>query len=108
MKQKPPKIKFVLVARIENSPERGKATLDTVPKSETYSKKGSVGLKKTFICCKQLDYRGGAIVANNPSLESVKRAHLYEKSSDENAGRYLGYFLYPQPIVERIRCGKKY
>lgn len=87
------KMNFVLIAGIKKSPEL-KKIIDSIPKDEIYSKNGMVRLRKTVVYCKQLDYRGGKmIVVYNPSLESVKRPHFYESSSDENIARYLGYSL---------------
>ena len=86
-------MKFVLIAGIKKSPEL-KRLIDGVPKEEMYSKKGMVRLKKTVVYCKQLNYREGKmIVAYNPALESVKRPHFYENSSNESIARYLGYSL---------------
>ena len=45
----------------------------------------------------------------NPSLESVKRPHFYESSSDESIARYLGYSLiYHNTSLRAAEVVKKY
>jgi hypothetical protein len=102
-------MKFVLIAGIKKSPEL-KRLIDGVPKEEMYLKKGMARLKKTVVYCKQLNYRGGeTIVVYNPALESVKRPHFYENSSNESIARYLGYSLiFHNTPLSTIEVVKKY
>ena len=107
--EEPLQMKFVLIAGIKKSPEL-KRLIDGAPKEEIYSKKGMVRLKKTVVYCKQLNYRGGKmIVVYNHALESVKRPHFYENSSNESITMYLGYSLiFHNTPLSTIEVVKKY
>jgi transposase len=100
---------FVLIAGIRKSPEL-KRLIDTIPREEIYSKNGMIRLKNTFVYCMQIDYKGGKmIVVYNPPLESVKRPHFYENSSDKSIARYLGFSLiYHNKSLSTGEVMKKY
>jgi transposase len=70
------------------------AIIDTIDRNEIYTRNHRIKLKNTEVYCSSIDYLSGKlIIVLNPSMESLKKAHYYEHSSDESIARYLGYSL---------------
>lgn len=71
-----------------------KKIIDGIDRDEIYTKTHLVTLKNTKVYCSAVDYMSGKLViVYNPALESQKKSHYYEHSSDESIARYLGYSL---------------
>ena len=86
-------LKFIMICGLRKTKDL-KKIMDTVDRNEIYTRNHRIKLKNTEVYCSSIDYLSGKlIIVFNPSMESLKKAHYYEHSSDENTARYLGYSL---------------
>ncbi len=87
------KLKFIMICGMKKTPDL-KRIIDTIDRNEIYTKSHLVTLKNTKVYCTTVEYLSGKlIVVFNPTLETVKKDHYYEHSSDERIAKYLGYSL---------------
>ncbi|MEM0134736.1 MAG: hypothetical protein QXU18_05830 [Thermoplasmatales archaeon] len=69
-----------------------KNTIDTVDRNNIFTKNHRVRLKNTEVYCQSIEYlQRKLIVVFNPSMESNRKKHYYEHSSNESIAKYLGY-----------------
>lgn len=86
-------LKFTMICGLRKTANL-KKIIDTVDRNEIYRKIHRVKLKNTEVYCRSIEYLSGKIIiVFNPAMESLKRAHYYEQSSNEDIARYLGYSL---------------
>ena len=87
------KLKFTMICGLKKTQDL-KKIIDGIDRNDIYTKKNMVSLKNTKVYCTSVDFLSGRlIVVYNPSLESLKKDHYYEHSSDESIAKYLGYSL---------------
>ena len=71
-----------------------KKITDGKDKADISTKKDMASLKNTKVYCTGIDFMSGKLILiYNPSLESLKKDHYYEHSSDESIAKYVGYSL---------------
>ncbi|MEM3860027.1 MAG: hypothetical protein QXV17_08335 [Candidatus Micrarchaeaceae archaeon] len=87
-------LKFTMICGLRKTKYLKK--INTVDRKDIYTKNYSVKLKNTEMYCQCVDYlQRKLIVVFNPSMESIKKAHYREHSSNESIAKYLGYsFIY--------------
>ncbi len=102
-------LKFTMICGLRKTTGL-KKIIDTVDRNEIYMKIHRVKLKNTEVYCKSIDYLSGKIIiVFNPAMESLKKAHYYEQSSNEEIARYLGYSLiYHNTDLSEREVVKKY
>ena len=102
-------LNFTMICGLKKTPDL-KKIIDTVDRNDIYTKNHSVKLKNTEVLCSSMDYlKGKIIVVFNPSMESIKKAHYHEHSSDESIAGYLGYSLiYHNTSMTEEEVVKKY
>ena len=102
-------LNFTMICGLKKTPYL-KKIIDTVDRNDIYTKNHSVKLKNTEVLCSSMDYlKGKIIVVFNPSMESIKKAHYHEHSSDESIAGYLGYSLiYHNTSMTEEEVVKKY
>lgn len=84
-------LKFTMICGLRKTQDL-KRIIDGIDRNDIYTKKHLVSLKNTKVYCTDVPFLSGRlIVVYNPSLESLKKDHYYEHSSDESIARYLGY-----------------
>ncbi|MEM3908272.1 MAG: hypothetical protein QXZ17_15655 [Nitrososphaerota archaeon] len=83
-------LKFTIVCGLRKTKDLKE--INTVDQKDIYTKNNRVKLKITEVYCQSVDYlQWKLIVVFNPSMESIKKAHYYEHSSNESIAKYLGY-----------------
>ena len=86
-------LKFAMICGLKKSNDL-KKIIDSMDKADIYTKKNMVSLKNTKVYWTSIDFMSGKLIlVYNPSLESLKKDHYYEHSSDESIAKYLGYSL---------------
>ena len=86
-------LKFVMICGLKKSPDL-KRIIDGIDRNDIYTKKHMVSLKNTKVYCTDVAFLSGRlIVVYNPAMESLKKDHYYEHSSNEDIAKYLGYSL---------------
>ena len=102
-------LNFTMICGLRKT-EDLKRIIDTVDREDIYRKEHRVKLVNTEIYCNSMEYHGGRIiVVFNPSMESVKKAHYYEHSSDEGIAKYLGYsVIYHNTSLTDAEVVRKY
>ncbi len=102
-------LKFIMICGLRKTKDL-KKIIDTVDRNNIYTKNHRVKLKNTEVYCHSIDYlKGKLIVVFNPSMESLKKAHYYEHSSNESIAKYLGYSLiYHNTSLSEEEVVKKY
>ena len=86
-------LKFTMICGLKKTYDL-KKIIDGMDRNDIYTKKHMVSLKNTKVYCTDTTFLSGRlIVVYNPSLESLKKDHYYEHSSNEDIAKYLGYSL---------------
>ena len=86
-------LKFTMICGLKKTYDL-KKIIDGMGRNDIYTKKHMVSLKNTKVYCTDTTFLSGRlIVVYNPSLESLKKDHYYEHSSNEDIAKYLGYSL---------------
>lgn len=86
-------LKFTMICGLRKTQDL-KKIIDGIDRNDIYTKKHLVSLKNTKVYCTDVVFLSGRlIVVYNPSLESLKKDHYYEHSSDESIAKYLGYSI---------------
>jgi transposase len=86
-------LKFTMICGLKKTPDL-KRIIDGIDRNDIYTKKRMVSLKNTKVYCTDVSFLSGRlIVVYNPAMESLKKDHYYEHSSNEDIAKYLGYSL---------------
>ena len=86
-------LKFIMICGLKKTPDL-KRIIDGIDRNDIYTKKRMVSLKNTKVYCTDVAFLSGRlIVVYNPAMESLKKDHYYEHSSNEDIAKYLGYSL---------------
>lgn len=86
-------MKFTMISGLKKTPDL-KKIIDGIDRNDIYTKKHLVSLKNTKVYCTDAPFLSGRlIIVYNPSLESLKKDHYYEHSSNESIAKYLGYSI---------------
>ena len=86
-------MKFTMICGLKKTQDL-KKIIDNIDRNDIYTKKHLVSLKNTKVYCTDVAFLSGRlIVVYNPALESLKKDHYYEHSSNEDIAKYLGYSL---------------
>ena len=86
-------LKFTMICGLRKTKDL-KGIIDSVDRDAIYTKNHRIKLKNTEVYCSSIDYLSGKlIIVFNPSMESLKKSHYYEHSSNESIAGYLGYSL---------------
>ena len=86
-------LKFTMICGLKKTPDL-KRIIDGIDRKDIYTKKCMVPLKNTKVYCTDVVFLSGRlIVVYNPAMESLKKDHYYEHSSNEDIAKYLGYSL---------------
>ena len=86
-------LKFTMICGLRKTPDL-KRIIDGIDGNDIYTKKRMVPLKNTKVYCTDVAFLSGRlIVVFNPAMESLKKDHYYEHSSNEDIAKYLGYSL---------------
>jgi hypothetical protein len=86
-------LKFTMICGLKKIPGL-KRIIDGIDRNDIYTKKRMVPLKNTKVYCTDVAFLSGRlIVVYNPAMESLKKDHYYEHSSNEDIAKYLGYSL---------------
>ena len=84
-------LKFTIISGLKKTPEL-KKIIDGIDRNDIYTKKRMVSLKNTKVYCTDVAFLSGRLIlVYNPALESLKKDHYYEHSSNEDIAKYLGY-----------------
>jgi hypothetical protein len=87
-------LKFTMICGLKKTPDL-KRIIDGIDRNDIYTKKCMVPLKNTKVYCTDVVFLSGRlIVVYNPAMESLKKYHYYEHSSNEDIAKYLGYSSY--------------
>ena len=100
-------LKFTMICGLKKTQDL-KKIIDGIDRDRIYTKEHMVSLKNTKVYCTDAAFLSGRlIIVYNPAMESLKKDHYYEHSSDESIARYLGYSLIfhntDLPIEEVVR-----
>ena len=86
-------LKFTMICGLKKTPDL-KRIIDGIDRNDIYTKKRMVPLKNTKVYCTDAAFLSGRlIIVYNPAMESLKKDHYYEHSSNEDIAKYLGYSL---------------
>ena len=86
-------LKFTIICGLKKTPDL-KKIIDGIDRNDIYTKKRMVSLKNTKVYCTDVAFLSGRLIlVYNPALESLKKDHYYEHSSNEYIAKYLGYSL---------------
>ena len=86
-------LKFTMICGLKKTQDL-KRIIDGIDRNDIYTKKRMVPLKNTKVYCTDVAFLSGRlIVVYNPAMESLKKDHYYEHSSNEDIAKYLGYSL---------------
>ena len=86
-------LKFTMICGLRKTPDL-KRIIDGIDRNDIYTKKCMVPLKNTKVYCTDVAFLSGRlIIVYNPAMESLKKDHYYEHSSNEDIAKYLGYSL---------------
>ena len=86
-------LKFTMICGLKKTPDL-KRIIDGIDRNDIYTKKRMVSLKSTKVYCIDVYFLSGRlIVIYNQAMESLKKDHYYEHSSNEDIAKYLGYSL---------------
>ncbi|EQD65700.1 transposase IS4 family protein, partial [mine drainage metagenome] len=86
-------LKFTMICGLKKTQDL-KKIIDGTDRNDIYTKKHLVSLKNTKVYCTDVAFLSGRlIVVYNPAMESLRKDHYYEHSSDESIARYFGYSL---------------
>jgi Transposase len=86
-------LKFTMICGLKKTQDL-KRIIDGIDRNDIYTKKRMVSLKNTKVYCTDVAFLSGRlIVVYNPAMESLKKDHYYEHSSNEDIAKYLGYSL---------------
>lgn len=84
-------LKFTMICGLKKTPDL-KRIIDGIDRNYIYTKKCMVPLKNTKVYCTDVAFLSGRlIIVYNPAMESLKKDHYYEHSSNEDIAKYLGY-----------------
>ncbi len=86
-------LKFTMICGLKKTQDL-KRIIDGIDRNDIYTKKRMVSLKNTKVYCTDVAFLSGIlIIVYNPAMESLKKDHYYEHSSNEDIAKYLGYSL---------------